>query len=340
MCSPTESAPNSDAAERLACARRPFRRGRPRGRAARRDRRGQALLEFALIALVMYLLLAATIEFGRLLYGAQAAQSAVDLAAREISRIPLSPTTDFAAELQNPGSALQSVYSEDYLAIVLPAGASVLPYLDGLNLPPVNKALVPLMVVDTVGGQQILRYPGALVSSSTAPSGLTVMVPIVTSAPGVGPETIEWRRVLEEIVDSSGNSAFSVAWSDPSGGNMPGGLVALRLNYPFQAATLAGYQPPALNESGETLPNAANPMLADDGGVTATNAVPSGGSLVAPDSPPPDERGSAAYAGPYGGAYGLGEMGLVVPGQGPQTVRPFRRVISVQAVCRREVFGS
>jgi hypothetical protein len=80
-------------------------------------------------------------------------------------------------------------------------------------------------------------------------------------------------------------------------------------------------------------------MPADDAGVIATNSPPNGGTPVSPDNPPADAQSGAAYAGPYGGAYGLGEMGLVVPGQGPQTVRPFRRVISAQAVYRREVFG-
>jgi hypothetical protein len=301
-------------------------------------------LEFALVALVMYLLFAATIEFGRLLHGAQTAQAAVDQAAREISRIPLPPISDFTTELVNPNSPLQAVYSEDFLAIPfdLPPGQTMWQYLDGLNMPPVNRALVPLMVVNQVGGATVLRYPGALVTSSTAASGMTVMIPVVTSPPGSNPETIEWHRVVEEVsaTDGNGNTPFNVAWQDPSGNNLPGGLVALRLNYPFQAATLAGYQPPPLDGNGETLPNAGNPMLADDGGVSAVNSIPNGGSPIAPDLPPPDSQNGGAYAGPYGGAYGLGEMGLVAPGQGPQTVRPFRRVISAQAVYRREVFGS
>jgi hypothetical protein len=302
-------------------------------------RRGQAVLEFALIAIVLYLLIATVIEFGRLLHGSQTVQTIVDQAAREISRVPLSSTMTFAAALTTPG--VQAIYSEDYLAIDLSGWSGSQTLLDYLRsqtppVPLVNQAMLPLMFVDTVGGKPLLRYPGALVTSSTAPSGLTVKVPIVTAgSPPGGPETIEWHDVLEEIQDSSGNGPFSVTWIDSSGTNpLPGGMVALRLNYPFEAATMAGYQAQPLDANGETVPNLSYPVLADDAGVTAVNSPNGGGSPVAPDLPPPDEQGAAAYAGPYGGTYGLGEMGLQL-----QTVRPFHRVISAQAIFRREVFG-
>jgi hypothetical protein len=116
-------------------------------------------------------------------------------------------------------------------------------------------------------------------------------------------------------------------------------MVAIRLNYPFQAATMAGYQPPPLDANGETLPNLGQPMLADDGGVTTTNSPSGGGTPTAPDSPPVDTQAGAAYSGPYGGTYGLGEMGLYGGTTFGGTVRPFRRVISAQAVFRREIFG-
>ena len=66
------------------------------GRRAHFQRSGRARLEFALIFLVIYLLLVAIIEFGRLFSGAQTLQSAVDQAARELSRVPLTPTATFA----------------------------------------------------------------------------------------------------------------------------------------------------------------------------------------------------------------------------------------------------
>jgi hypothetical protein len=313
---------------------------RPVSRATPQRRRGQAVLEFALIAIVLYLLMATIIEFGRLLHGSQTVQTIVDQAAREVSRVPLSSTTTFAAALTDP--RVQAIYSEDYLAIDLTAwtdsSQTLLGFLQSQtpSVPLVNQAMLPLMFVDSVGGKPLLRFPGALVTSSTAPSGYTVKVPIVTAnSPPGGPESIEWHDVLEEVQDSSGNGPFSVAWIDSSGTNpLPGGMVALRLNYAFEAATMAGYQAQPLDANGETVPNLSYPIVADDGAVTAVNSPNGGGSPVSPDLPPPDEQSGAAYAGPYGGTYGLGEMGLQL-----QTVRPFRKVISAQAIFRREVFG-
>jgi TadE-like protein len=314
-------------------------RPRKNGTAPHR-RNGQALLEFALITLVLYLLLTTVIEFGRLLHGSQTIQTIVDQAAREISRVPLASTTTFAQALTDP--RVQAIYSEDYLAINISGwtdpSQSLLDFLQSQtpSVPLINQAMLPLMFVDTVGGVPLLRYPGALVTSATAPSGYTVKVPITTAgSPLGGPEVIEWHDVLEEIQDSGGNGPFSVAWIDASGTNpLPGGMVAMRLNYPFEAATMAGYQAQPLDANGETTPNMSYPVLADDGGVTAVNTPNGGGTPVAPDLPPPDESGGAAYAGPYGGAYGLGEMGLQL-----QTVRPFTRVVSAQAIFRREIFG-
>jgi len=312
-------------------------------------RRGSILVEFALIALVMYLLIAGVVELGRLLHGAQTLQSAADLAAREISRIPMSPSLGtLDAALTEGGSSMtygelstnsiSAVYSEDYLAIAIPSGTAIYAYLASLNppVPPVNVALLPLMFADTVGGQSLLRFPGALVTSTTAPSGYTVMVPVVTSTPGIAPETIEWHRVLEPVYsqDGSGSTSgpFSIAYAPSSSGvtsTTLSGIVALRLNYPFQAATMSGFQPPQVDGNGETLPNLGTIMAADDGGVTTANSVPNGGTPVAPDPPSSDE-----YSGPYGGEYGLGQQGSML-----SVVRPFRKVISAQAIYRREVFS-
>jgi TadE-like protein len=320
---------------------RTAQRTRTAGRSSLPARRGQAVLEFALIFLVIYLLIVAIFEFGRLFTGAQTLQTAVDQAARELSRVPLPSTATFADALASQ-QVIDGVFDPNYLAISLSGmqpGQSIFDFFaaERITLPSVNQALLPMMISDSVNGAPLLRYPGALVTSTpttTKPgySGFTVAVPLVVSPAGIGPETIEWHAVLEEITDATGAGAFSVASTPPSG--LPGGVVAVRLNYPFQAATMAGYQPPPLNANGETLPNAFDPMLADDGGVTATNAIPGGGSAIAPDPPPADAQSGAAYAGPYGGTYGLGEMGLY-----RQTVRPFRRVLSAQAVVRREVFG-
>jgi hypothetical protein len=296
-------------------------------------RRGSVLVEFALVALVLYLLLAAIITFGFMLYAAQGVQQAVDLAAREISRTPLSPTITFEEALVDP-SVKESVYSEDYLAIDVtpwkqnPGQDTLFNYLDGLNLPSVNKLLVPLMIMSDVNGTNLLRYPGALVTSETAPSGYTVKIPIVQSRDSSGIETIQWVDVLEEIKSASGDSPFLLS-SDQRG------IVALRMNYPYQSPVMSSFRP---NPEGPFEPTISNPNVADDGAVSAINSIPGGGTLVAPDVPPSP---TPVYSGTYGGQYGLGEQGALGSQQltGGLPVRPYRRVISAQAIYRREVFG-
>ena len=127
-------------------------------------RRGQALLEFALIFLVIYLLIVAIVEFGRLFSGAQTLQSAVDQAARELSRVPLTPTATFATALTDP-QVINGVYDPNYLAINISGmqtGQSIFDFFaaQGITLPSVNQALLPMMFNDTVGGVPLLRYPG------------------------------------------------------------------------------------------------------------------------------------------------------------------------------------
>ena len=66
---------------------------------------GQALVEFAVVSLVVYMLLAAILTFGQILYCAQTLQQAADVAAREISRTPLLATANVMDVLysNNPG---------------------------------------------------------------------------------------------------------------------------------------------------------------------------------------------------------------------------------------------
>ena len=72
------------------------------------NRRGQALVEFAIVALVVYLLLGGILTFGQLFYSGQTVQQAADAAAREISRTPLLATANLMDVLySNVPSRLQ-----------------------------------------------------------------------------------------------------------------------------------------------------------------------------------------------------------------------------------------
>jgi len=97
-------------------------------------------------------------------------------------------------------------------------------------------------------------------------------------------------------------------------------------NVPFQTDALAGYTP---SPDGLFEPNGSTPILADDA-AAAASAAPLDGAALLPELDVLDEDapGSRAY---------LGQTGLGALYVQDSVVRPFRRVISAQAVSRREV---
>lgn len=290
-----------------------------------RRQRGAVLVEFALVALVLVGLFAAVLDLGRLTFTTQVAQDVARVAARELALTPLPAGLTFdealvyvdpLADVDVPGR----VYSPDHLVIdldTIPGGD-----IDGYfaTLPVVNRALRPLMIFEdaTVGGatRRLLRVPGALVSSPTAPSGLSVLVPVVTARDESGVETIEWRAVVEEVrpdLTDPATGPFSIFSPQPEPG-----YAAVRVNVAFQAAGLTAHLP---DPSGPFEPNVDDVIVADDGAVVAP--PPPGGVALVGGTP----------LGPNAGPYGLG----VLLAQA-QEVRPFRRVVAAQALFRREVF--
>jgi hypothetical protein len=278
------------------------------------------LVEFALIALILYFLLAAIIEFGRAFHGNQVIQQAADIAARELSRTPLKPTSTFKEALEDPG-VKRRIYDKHYLVIDLDnlGGQTLSEYV--AKLPLVNQQLYLLMIYEEVGGKRLLRYPGALVDDNDAsdnpagdmppPGGFLVSVPVVVSRASDGAETLEWVEVLEPIKAAAGrDDPFHLLSKE-------GGIVGVRINFPFQAATMSGFRS---NPAGPFEPNAANPIEAKDGSVSGS---PPDGGLVTPDSP----------VGPYAGPHSLGKQLAF-----GKELRPFRRLLTAQAIQRREVF--
>src|ERR1043166_9494477 len=226
---------------------------------AKRSREGNVLLEFALIASLLFMVLAFTMDFGRAVYSAQVIEQAADHIARETAVAPLPATTatdadGFRAAI-DPVLKSNGIYSEDYLAMDIsnaPVGTDLLTYLDSLYPPGVptgNRLLIPLMIqMDATmspnipAGSRWLVYPGALVPSSTAPTGYTVRIPTVQYGAG-GTETVSpqasWLHVVE--IDPK---AFQL--------NSPQrGMAMVRVNYPFQAAQISGrYRDPNNPEIG------------------------------------------------------------------------------------------
>jgi len=320
--------------------------------------RGAALVEFALVSLVLYLLLAGTIEFGRLMFDANALQDVARVAARELAVAPIraNATFDYALScdpIADPANCLVDLKSRIFdpaCLVVDLSDPAVAADPDGYfaAMPVVNRALRTLMITEPQR-PNLLRYAGALLSDSSgaacsaavgpnrdqfaAPTGLTVGIPLVEARDASGVESITWVPVVEEI-RAAGDAAcpargpFSliyVATQDECGAldadPLPDrGLAAVRINYPYQAATLSGFQPSVPTDVDPLPPNIANVITAEDGAVQQNNQAPGD----------PIDDGAI---GPYAGAFGLGRQ-LALAGR---TVRPFRKLISVQAIYRREV---
>jgi len=190
--------------------------------------------------------------------------------------------------------------------------------------PVINRMLLPVMIRERIGSADILHFPGAVLRDASGQ--LTVAVPNVIGRDGQGVETIRWLPVLEEVVPNP---------NDPSSGPIPGpfslastgperGLVALRINCPYQASTMTAYR---VVGGGPSM----LPVQADDSSVTQVNAAP--GTLLGGPGDPEDLGPGAAYSG----RFGLGKMYALGAANGG--VRPFRRLISQQSMFRREVFG-
>ncbi len=316
--------------------------------------RGAALVEFALVSLVLYLLLAGVIEFGRLMFDANALQDVARVAARELALAPVRADATFDYALSCDAAAdpdclvdLKSRIFDPACLVVDLSDPAVAADPDGYfaAMPVVNRALRTLMITEPAR-PNLLRYAGALLSdgSGTACSaigpngqasatGLTVGIPFVEARDASGGESITWVPVVQEIraaqdADCPARGPFSLVYlpgedacgaldADP----LPDrGLAAVRINYPYQAATLSGFQPSAPTDADPLPPNVANVITADDGAVQQSNVAP--GSTI-----------DDGAIGPYAGAFGLGRQYALAG----RTVRPFRKLISVQAIYRREV---
>lgn len=299
-----------------------------------RNRRGQSLVEFAVIALALYMLLAAILTFGHMLYVAQGLQGAADLAARGIARTPLQPDVSFETAFTD--GSLDSIFREEHLVFDLDTLGPGESFFEDIvpNWPLLNQQLATLMIVDRpdlngdgIPDRRFIRYPGALLSDSSKSSGFTVGIPLVTARGANGAESIRWVPVVEEIKRSDDQSLFNFETPD-------GGIVALRINYPFQSASMSSFA----DNNDPFEPTIGSPNAADDGAVDELNPDDRPGELTG--APLVSGGTDPMYAGTYGGQYGLGAQGALGSQQltGGRPVRPFRRVLSAQAIYRREIF--
>ncbi|QDU16194.1 hypothetical protein CA11_40230 [Gimesia maris] len=307
-----------------------------------RSRRGQVLLEFAVVAFILTFLLGAMLAFGFLFFSANILQQAADVGAQELARTPFSPDGTFKTDLVDVN---KGVFSEADL--VVPVGTNP------ATLPLINQLLFSIYIYDP--DIDMIRYPGTLVTNGDGDQ--TVVIAVV--GPGnrdseTGVETItEWHRVVEEIIPpGQATVPYSGPYSGPysvlattaqQGGLGQPGMVALRINYPYQSAGLVAY---VHTDSGGNIINPPDtigadgvlnvPVIADDSQVTVDNTATfpdgetlsaAGYTLVNPTANP------NIGASPNRGTYGFGEAQAFLT-----TVRPYRKVLTAQGIYRREVF--
>lgn len=300
-----------------------------------RPRRGQVLTEFAIIAFVVMLILAGILTFGLLLHGANVIQQAADVGAMEFSRHPASPMATFTEALEDSG-----LFREDYLVCFIggpntsaedlpanytPADVTALQ----TRMPLINRLLFSSYIYDRDIGA--IRYPGAVVTRNSD-SIETVRIPLVTSRdPVTGVETgIVWRGVVEEIIPiGEMEGPYSLTATAGERGALDAGMVALRINYPYQSGAMIAwqYRDKTTNDSVTVEDVLGADVDVNNFEVEATDAGvldPPGYTLFIP---------SDSGLGPNAGRGGLGRLYAM-----GKTVRPFRRTLTAQAIYRREVF--
>ena len=336
-----------------------------------KQRSGQALIEFALVALVLYMIVGAALTFGIWIHAAGQIQQAANVGARELSQTPLPFDSTFETAL-NTSVVRQRVYDDRWLVIDLDQLETANPNYNFFEdvvpeMPLLNQQLASLYIVDSFDHDsnpatddiRLMRYPGALLTRGdpvTSPAltskpwvaqQYTVQIPIVVDRTGGhngggGAERIRWVDVVEEIDtedipdDNLGDNPdpFSLENSNPD----MQGVVALRIHYPAQSAWLSSYQ-----DRGAFVPNGGDPNVANDSAVVATNSPTQSGTLIERPLVQSNGVGEDIYTGTYGGKYGLGIHGAMtspeLTGSGIG-IRPYRRVLVSHAIFRREIFTS
>lgn len=285
------------------------------------------LAEFAIVVVVLWLLLAALLEFGRMLAVGQMLQNAARAAARSLALSEqLGAESSLAAALASPWGR-QELFDPEWLVLDfaalaacgrVPAG-DVRAFEDFVaELPLVNRMLRPAMIPDRVtdSGRErrdLLRYPGALLRRLDAPvdpcaSPYTVGIPQTTG------DSLRWLPVIEEAGGADHGFALS-----------QGGVAAVRIHYPYAAVAWS-----ATNDPERRL----GALIRADAAVVPVNpaeAGPGGGLRGSPIEALDDE------VGPYAGRYGLGRQLLPLPDVRASGVRPYARILVGQAAFPREV---
>lgn len=341
------------------------------------QRRGQALIEFSLVALVLYLIIGAAITFGIWIFAAGQIQQAANVGARELSQTPLAWDATFEDALQND-VVRSRVYDDRWLVIDLDRLEEEIPdynfFTDVVPMMPLlNQQLASLYIrqelperqdptIDPIDDEprqrRILRYPGAMLQRGSSDTSniiypefvqtqYVVQIPIVVERDQTinGAERIRWVDVVEEIDteeigdENSGESPdpFSLANEGEAEDDDPPRGVVALRIHYPAQSTWMS----SFQDRGSFVPNVANPNAANDQGVQPINPDAQRGTLLPRDLIVTNESGERIFTGTYGGQFGLGVHGaLTSPTLTGDAVgiRPYRRVLVSQAIFRREAF--
>lgn len=283
---------------------------------------------------VLWLLLAAIVEFGRLLMVAQTLQLAARAGARQLalddSLAAEAPFEDALARVFDPQWLVLDLDLLEQCGALLPetvAEESEDP-LDRFvrkRLPLLNQQLRPVMFLETVPPEadprgiprRLLRYPGTLLARTAPPSDpcaseFGVAIPALEDERGAARQRVRWLPIVESPRDPTGGDRFPLSG---------GGFAALRIHYPHQALfwSAAYLSPPGPEGRGNVGDRIGEKPIEE------INPLDRDGALL-------DSRD--ALAGPYGGRFGAGVQAIL-----RERVRPYARVLRGEAVFPREVAG-
>ena len=333
----------------------------PLFRGARRahHRRGQALIEFAFVSIVMVTLFTVAFSLGLMLLQSMVTANAGASAGRILHHHPrLSPEAfemmreidgnPNAYDIANPtASEIMRLITADFTGSMLPEESefnnrfggplyderllvlSRAQYNTPADLPELNQQLLPNYIYDA--DRDVFRYPGAVVQRDSD-NALTVLVPltegIIDSCFDTGdcseydPNTLTfWLSPLR--ICKVSNTCLG-----PSDALRADGSFVITITFPAQAGSLVAFRPVrdgvgniVEDEFGNEI---RTRVVADDSALTNLGTLPPGYTL-APVASKSDFASLSTR-----GDYGLGELAVLDMSQEPFEpilVRPYRRVI-------------
>lgn len=275
-----------------------------RGSQATAHRRGQALVEFAIISFVLSAIVAGLLGIMVLALGSFQNNIAAESAGRILNKVLDHDLADAEEVYEALKSGSDPIYDEKYLLL------SVSQYYDSTfksNLPPLNRMLLASFVYDVDRDQY--RFPGAVVTNADGDE--TVLIPLLPNASvSKGIDRADSVAVGTSFpVASNWVAPVTVAQLTPASSGIPGSCT-LAFFYPSQPSSMINLE---LTRDVDGRVIFQEPVEADDS-ILSLGSLPAG--YVFATAVP-----EKSIASTNRGQYGLGETYALMV-----SVRPFRLV--------------